>query len=1044
MEKLLGKWIGISLVLAARAAVAASPLLYVPHADVAGLTATAVDGVVHVRWQTTTELGIQTFSLLGRPQRGTVLRPVGAARIPAHDDEAGGAYDQPDVQAAPGASWHYELHLAANASDAPIATWDGTIVAARIAAAASSATPAASGVVALGTTASTMPICWIGAGPRVQAWTNSLPADRVRLSLRYEGVYRVTVQELATAMGVTVTVISNALAQTNLCLTCQGAPVSWTGDATGTNLFFYGLAPATHDAPENVYWVSLASGAAMPTSTFPPALPGITNIDFLYRIEQQGTDYLNRVSRTALVGPTVPDTTFNGLLYPSSNPLQKTVPLTAAGGGSWTGRLVVRLLSCCDVPDNDNHQARVTLGGSTVGTTNWDGEQYLEYDIPFPSANLSAGNQATIAVQNTGTSYTANEYAADSSRFLWASYAIVYPRLYQATNDALRCTGGTGDTVCVTGFATNDLVAFDITDPNQAVIMGAATVSRSATNSATWQIAFSAGGTDRVYAVFSRSAGCLQPSVRGVRDVNWTASANAADEVMLIPPEGWCPGFRQALQPLADFRNAQGLKTTIVDVESIYNAYSYGLVDTAAIRTFVSDGYTTWGAHPLKYLLLAGSGTMDYKHLTFSVNSASACLLPTVQAGQRYPGTPNFDGWILACDQALGDVAGDAAPEVIVGRIPTTKTQDIATVVQKTIAYEGSWPKKPLTAVGADWDNTGDMYYPFQESTDQILHWLVSAGRTVTNLYPSLDPVDPGNLAMNRVYSLFPSLQAGASLMSFFGHTDEQNFGGGDGKLLRNADISSANWQRPPILIGIGCRVNRWQSMSATVVIEPLGLLTAGTGFTAAIGPTGFFLADDGANLSAALFAAVAQKDTVRLGDLLRVSLQQMAPSMTVGNLQSVSIIGDPALVYRHDVTALGTPVSWLTQYGMTAPNADASNTVANGWSWPVWQSYHAGISPFATNEVRITRAQTNPTAAATNRMTVAFTSASNRTFRLVYKDSLLATDDWRAVSWAQTNGLSWFPVGTLISAAGPITAVDAPIESDHATQGFFRVQLVP
>lgn len=1038
-----------------------SRLLYVPHVKVASLDAVAAaDGVVHVRWQTTLELGVQSFRVLGGPSAATTLQPLGADSIPATGDEAGAAYDLPDHQAAAGAAWHYELHLSANAADAPIATWDGVIRGTpRTFVAAMAPAPAAGGVTPLGPSTPPAPQCWIGSGPRIQPWTNSLPADRVRLSLRYEGLYRVNAQELATALGVAASVITTAMTQTNLCLTCQGASVSWYADGTGTNLYFYALAPTTHDAPENVYWVSLAPGAAMAVSDLPPATPGITNACFMYRIEQQGTDYLNRVTRTALVGPTVPDTMFSGVLTPSSAAIQKTTPLTAAATGTWSGTVVVRLLSTGDA-GYDHHQASVTLGGCVVGTPSWDGEQYLEFAYPFSSTNLAASGQATLAVKNSGVSYhDPGNSGNDSSRFLWASYAYVYPRLYQATNGALRCTGGTGNTVCVTGFATNDLLALDVTTTNQAVLMGSALVALSATNSsAGWQLAFPAGGTDRTYAVFSRSTGCLQPSVRGARDVTWADPANAADEVILVPPEGWCPGFRQALQPLADFRNAQGLKTEIVDAESVYNTYSFGLVDTAAIRAFVSDGYTAWGTHTLKYLLLAGSGAMDYKHLTLSVNSASACLLPTIQGRQseRYLGTtPVFDGFILACDQALGVVtAGGVAPDVAIGRIPATTTQDVTTVVQKTIAYEGALLWKQQAVVGADWDRdpASAFYFHFKETTDHLLPWLTAAGRTITKLYPSLDPDDPGNLVPNRDQQLFPALLAGSGLFHFFGHADEQDFGGGGidsysglypYPLLSNSDISSDNWQKPPILISLACRVNRWQSMSATVIIEPLGLVSPGTGFAAAIGPTGFLMAEDEESLETALYSTAAQEKTLRLGDVLRHGLQQVAATIPVADLQSVSLIGDPALVYRPDITALGTPVSWLSQYGFTAPNADATNRAANGWA--VWQDYQAGLNPIVTNQLRMTRVAVEPQTGPTSRLTVAFATTSNGEFRLMRQDSLLATDDWHAVSWAWTNGLDWAAPDAPIPAVAPITTVTTPIScAPGGTQGFFRVQTAP
>src|SRR5690606_3668332 len=102
---------------------------------------------------------------------------------------------------------------------------------------------------------------WIGAGERVRAWTDSTPADRVRLSLREEGLYRVSAAELATASGWNVGDVLAAIAATNLSMSCQGAPVAWFAD--GADLLFHGVPAVSRFAPENVYWIALAPGSNM-------------------------------------------------------------------------------------------------------------------------------------------------------------------------------------------------------------------------------------------------------------------------------------------------------------------------------------------------------------------------------------------------------------------------------------------------------------------------------------------------------------------------------------------------------------------------------------------------------------------------------------------------------------------------------------------------------------------------------------------------------------------------------------------------------------
>jgi hypothetical protein len=605
------------------------------------------------------------------------------------------------------------------------------------------------------------------------------------------------------------------------------------------------------------------------------------------------------------------------------------------------------------------------------------------------------------------------------------SYDFSYACLYRARNGALRCTGGAGNTVAVSGFASNDVVVLDVTAIHQPVLVEPVTITYDG-EAGNWVAAFPCGGSGQVYQVCTKSTGTRQPAVRGVRDVDWASPTNAADYVILIPPEAWRDGFREAMQPLADFRTAQGLRTLIVDVESVYNRYSHGLVDPLSIRAFCGAGSTNWAQHPLRYLLLAGAGALDFKHQRLSVNDYTACLIPPLIAGQAFL---TGEGMTVAMDGALGDADGDGVPEVAVGRMPTTKTQDLAVVVQKTVAYEGALLWKQQASVAADWDNTEIKYYPFSVGTDRLVAPLEDSSRVVVKHYP-ID--DTGNLVPVKTNSLFPALSAGSGLFHFFGHTDEQNLGGGSGKLLRNADIAGANWQKPTIAAIIGCRPNRWHSLTATVCIMPYGLFAADTGFVGGLGATGYMLGNEGENLAVSLYAEAAAEGTLRLGDVWRRALQEMTGMIPAERLLSYSLIGDPALVFRHDISGMGTPVSWLVDHGLSGPNADLDDPDQDGW--PSWQEYPAGTDP-THYALRILAAG----AGDSDRWTVAFEADSNFVYHVEYNASLLATDDWQVVSWAWTNVPAWSLPGTPVDPQGPVTAVDVPV-SGVTTQGFYRI----
>ncbi len=991
-------------------------LLYTPSAAVTRFEASTRqdDGKVSVQWQTSAEFGVEAFRVLRQRADGA---PVGLGYVRSQGDEAGGAYELADDGVKAGDTVRYELRIVSpHGPGQRVAEWAGMVQAApaqpqplTVMAATAEAPQARSATAA----------AWIGSGDRVRDWTDSAPADRVRLSLREEGIYRVSAQELADAAGWDVADVTAAISNTNLSLHCQGSPVAWYAD--GADLLFHGVSADSRFAPENVYWIAWGPGSNMPSRMMMPETPATTNAWFMNRIIQQGTTYLARVSYSTLADSPAPYVAFPGpLLAGGSRSYNET--LIDCAPGLWTGSVTVNLLSYYEV-GTDDHAASVSVGGTLVGNPSWSGEQYVSFVYPFSSTNL-AGGAAALSLANVAIAPPLP--ATDYTRFLCMSYEFSYACLYRARNGVLRCTGGTGNTVAVSGFASNDVVVLDVTVPHQPVVVDPVTITYDG-GAGNWVASFPCGDSGQVYQVFSKSTGTRQPAVRGVRDVDWASPTNAADYVILIPPEAWRDGFRAALQPLADFRNAQGLRTLIVDVESIYNRYSYGLVDPLAIRAFCGDGSTRWSTHPLRYVLLAGAGALDFKHQRLSVNDYTACLIPPLIAGQ---GFLTGEGMTVAIDAALGDADGDGVPEVAVGRLPTTKTQDLAVVVQKTIAYEGALLWKQQASVAADWDNTGNKYFPFSAGTDRLIEPLEGGGRGVVKHYP-ID--DTGNLVPVKTESLFPALSAGSGLFHFFGHTDEQNLGGGSGKLLRNADISVAHWRKPTIAAIIGCRPNRWHSLTATVCIMPYGLFAADTGFVAGLGATGYMLGDEGEHLSVSLYTEAAAEGPLRLGDVWRQTLQEMTGKIPAERLLSFSLIGDPALVFRHDVSAMGTPVSWLVEYGLTAPNADLDDPDQDGW--PSWQEYAAGTDP-THYALRILAAGTGDP----DRWTIAFEADSNLRYHVEYKPSLLSADDWQAVSWAWTNAPDWASPGIPVDPQGPVTAVDVQVSS-VSTQGFYRIR---
>ena len=150
----------------------------------------------------------------------------------------------------------------------------------------------------------------------------------------------------------------------------------------------------------------------------------------------------------------------------------------------------------------------------------------------------------------------------------------------------------------------------------------------------------------------------------------WHDASQGADVVMITHGS-----LRPALEPLVGLRKQQGYQVAVVDVEDLYDEYSYGQKTPQAIQEFIA-GTRNWKVQP-RWVLLVGDASSDGKnYLGLGEND----LVPT-----RLVWTKTFE---TASDDWLGDVNGDGLAEVALGRLPVRTLQQAQTVSNKIVSYE--------------------------------------------------------------------------------------------------------------------------------------------------------------------------------------------------------------------------------------------------------------------------------------------------------------------------------------------------------------------
>ena len=164
----------------------------------------------------------------------------------------------------------------------------------------------------------------------------------------------------------------------------------------------------------------------------------------------------------------------------------------------------------------------------------------------------------------------------------------------------------------------------------------------------------------------------------------------------------------QANQLAEHRRNFSGLNVALVNVEQLYNEFSSGAKDPAAIRDFAKM-LLERNPDKFDYLLLFGDGSFDPKNNTESADNKDYIpVFETAQSFSPITAFPSDDFFGLLSDGEGGNLTG--ALDVAVGRITARNSGDAQAVVDKIIAYDskketlGDWHLR-MTYLGDDEEN---------------------------------------------------------------------------------------------------------------------------------------------------------------------------------------------------------------------------------------------------------------------------------------------------------------------------------------------------
>lgn len=574
----------------------------------------------------------------------------------------------------------------------------------------------------------------------------------LKLSIRNEGWYRVTQPEMIAAG------FGPALATGFLQLYVDGEQVPIkvvTGKGgrfdSSAAIEFYGLGLDAAFTDTRVYWlvagpepglrITQSSGGATPSSAR----------NFLHTVERKERSLfffsLKNGDKENFFGATVSPA-------PVDQPLTLQRPdLSAASPAT----LEVALQGATLV----SHRVRVHLNGVDVGTLAFEDQSPGVARLSVPQGLLKEGqNQVKLAGEGGDSDYSFVDHIR-----------ISYWRNFTADDDSLRLTVQGKLQTTIGGFTGGAIRVLDVTNPGLVQEVQGQIVQQKGVFSV--KVSPSTAGQRTLLALTeSRMKTPYAVSLNSPSSLR--SPANGADLVMIAHKD-----FVAGCEPLKSHREGQGLSVAVVNIEDVFDEFSYGQKSPQAIRDFLAFAATSWDRPP-RFALLVGSASRDPKNYT---GLGDLDFVPTK--------TVETTAMETASDEWFVEFGGGGSAEVQIGRLPARTPEELSAMVAKIIGYDEAASSNEVLLY-AD-SNTG---FDFRGASDQLKSLLPSY---VTAEQINRDETDAAT-ARSR---LIAAIERGQKVVNYGGHgsaTIWKDF------VLTSADAENLdNGDRLPVFVMMTC-----------------------------------------------------------------------------------------------------------------------------------------------------------------------------------------------------------------------------------------------
>jgi peptidase C25-like protein len=582
----------------------------------------------------------------------------------------------------------------------------------------------------------------------------------------------------------------------------------------GDSIEFYGVALNTPSTDARQYWLisgSTAGNRISPQSLkVPGPIGGLRN--FEYTVERRErliyiSGLLNGDSEN-----------FFGRVI-NSTPVSQTLSIRHMDEDDTTTPQLEVALQGAVLQD---HAVKVILNGTEVGTMNFSGFSNKVTRFPLTAGVLREGENTVTLQRTNGISLV------DYLR-------LTYAHTYEAENNQLQFT--VRGRARVSGFSVPGVVLVDITDPN-AVSLFNPKIEKTRGG---YAFSVNTPDTRTFLALADQSAG--QPSeIRRNEPSNWNASTQGADLVIITPGS-----FRDSVEPLAQLRRSQGLSVAVVDVEDVYDEFSFGAPTPRAIRDFLEWAGANWAKAP-RFVLLAGDGSYDPRNY---LSNTEKDLVPVHSIDTAVMETVSDDWFVDFDDDGIGEMA--------IGRLPARTPAELNTMISKIVGYLPSNAMQSALMVADKTDAKTN--FDFEAATNE-LGALLPTGIGTQKIFRGDNPT---STVHDQIVN---AINQGPYVVNFMGHGSVEVWTGGP--ILSTTDASAyQNGTRLPVFLMMTCLNAYYQNPSRESLAE--SLLRANTGGAVAVwASSGMTEPRPQFDVSRAMYKQLFGNEPITLGEAIR------------------------------------------------------------------------------------------------------------------------------------------------------------------------------